>query len=69
MEIGLKIAQYLKDNGIKQRFLSEKTGIPESVISDICLGNRKRIDAVELFKICKALNVDMMTFMPDEVAL
>lgn len=65
MEIGLRIGQYLKDNGIKQAFLVEKTGISAQAISDICTGTRKGVDCIEYYKICQALKVDMMTFLKD----
>ena len=65
MEIGIKIGQYLKDRGIKQSFLVEKTGMTASAVSDICTGSRKTIDCIEYFKICRALEVDMLTFMTD----
>lgn len=65
MELGAKISEYLKENGIKQAFLVEKTGLTPSQISDICTGNRKTIGAVEYFLICQALNVDMLKFLSD----
>lgn len=64
--IGLRIGQYLKERGIKQAFLVEKTGLSASVISDICKGARKNIDCMDYFAICKALDVDLMTFLKDE---
>ena len=67
MEIGLKIGAYLKENGIKQTFLAQVTGLTVCAISDICTGKRKVIDAIEYYKICRALNVALDTFMPDEV--
>lgn len=62
--VGARIKDYLTRNGIKQSFLSEKTGLSNSIISDICLGNRK-IDCVEYYKICKALNVPLETFLEE----
>lgn len=63
--VGKKIKQYLTDNGIKQTFLAQKTGLSDMVISAICQGDRK-IDVIEYHKICKALNVGMDYFMDDE---
>ena len=65
MEIGVKIGTYLKDRGITQAFLVRETGMTASAISDICTGTRKGIDAIEYYKICKALGVDLMTFLAD----
>ena len=66
MEIGVKIGKYLKDRGITQSFLVRETGLTASAISDICSGSRKGIDCLEYYKICKALGVDLMTFIVDE---
>ena len=63
--IGLRIGQYLKENGIKQAYLVEKTGIPAYAISDICTGDRKSIDVLAYYKICKALGVDLRTFISE----
>lgn len=60
--IGNKIKEYLKENGIKQAFLVEKTGLSHSQISDICNNDRK-LDCVEYYKICKALGVPLNQFM------
>jgi transcriptional regulator with XRE-family HTH domain len=60
--LGANIKEYLAGNGIKQSFLVEKTGISSSKISDICTGRRKDISAVEYFKICNALGVNMEYF-------
>lgn len=62
--IGAKIKAYLVENGIKQTFLAEKTGLTDSVISDICTKGR-RIDCVEYYKICKALNVPLEKFLEE----
>lgn len=52
--LGLKIKAYMKEKGIKQTFLSEKTGIGLTAINAMLNGSR-RIEAAEYFKICKAL--------------
>lgn len=59
--IGSIIKEHLNENGIKQAFLVEKTGMSPSQISDICNHDRK-IDCIEYFRICKALNVDLDYF-------
>ena len=64
--IGMKIKQYLTEKGIKQTFLVEKTGMSSSVISDICTGRKKSIDTIAYYKICKALGVDLATFLKEE---
>lgn len=62
--IGTKIKDYLADNGIKQAFLAEKTGLSPSQVSDICIHDRK-IDCIEYYKICKALNLELDYFFRD----
>ena len=65
MGIGLRIGKYLKDRGITQSFLVRETGLTASAISDICSGTRKGIECLEYYKICKALGVDLMTFIAE----
>lgn len=62
--VGARIKNYLADNGIKQNFLAEKTGLSPNAISDICIHDRK-IDCVEYYKICKALNLPLEYFLTD----
>ena len=63
--VGKKIGQYLTENGIKQSFVAEKVGIAPSQMSDICKKGRG-IDCVLYYKICKALNVSLETFLEEE---
>jgi transcriptional regulator with XRE-family HTH domain len=63
--VGARIKEYLNQNGIKQSYLAEKVGLSNSQISDICNHDRK-IDCLEYYKICQALNVPFETFIPDE---
>lgn len=62
--IGAKIKEYLSENGIKQSFLAERTGLTPSQVSDICIHDRK-IDCIEYYKICRALNVELEYFLKD----
>lgn len=62
--LGKTIKQYLENNGIKQSFLCEQTGLSKDVISSICNGTRK-LEAYEYYKICRALNVDQEKFMAE----
>ena len=50
------IATYLKENGIKQTFLSEKTGLTKHCIS-FALNGKRKLSIDEYEKICIALNV------------
>lgn len=64
MRVYQKIKKYLEENGIKQKFLSDKTGIPENTLSMMLSGSRK-IDADELVKIVISLNLDANYFIKD----
>ena len=63
--VGQRIKQYLEDNGIKQGFVAAKVGIPHSQMSDI-LNNGRTINCVLYAKICRALNVSLETFIPED---
>ena len=62
MKIYQKISKYIVDNGIKQKFIAEKTGIPENVLS-MMLNGKRRIEADEFIEIILALNVDANFFI------
>jgi len=62
--VGARIKDYLNENGIKQKFLADKTGLTDSVISDICIHDRK-IEITEYHKICKALNLPLEYFLQE----
>lgn len=59
--IATNIKKYLKSKGIKQSFISEKTGIPLVTLNAALNGNRK-IQVDEYFSICDVLNVDLDFF-------
>jgi len=56
VRVGTRIRDYLKEKGIKQKFLSDKTGISQDMISAICRGVRK-VQCLEYYDICNALEV------------
>jgi len=62
--VGARIKAYLTENGIKQTFLAEKSGLTDHRISDIC-NKDCRIDCIEYFKICKALGVSLERFFDE----
>ena len=62
MKIYQKISLYINENGIKQRFISDKTWIPENILSMILNGKRK-MDADEFVEIILALGVDANFFI------
>lgn len=66
MDIGANIKAYLTSHGITQAFLVKSTGLSTGKVCDICTGRRKNIDVVAYYKICRALGVELTTFI-DEV--
>lgn len=51
-----EIARYIRENGIKQAFLCERTGLTKHSVS-AALHGRRKISVEEYAKICAALNV------------
>lgn len=56
MRVYEKIKKYMEDKGIKQTYVSEKTGIPENTLSMI-LNGKRNLGADEMVEIFKALEV------------
>lgn len=50
------LQDYIYEKGIKQKFISDKSGIDETVLSKILTGKRK-CEVNEYIAICKALKV------------
>jgi transcriptional regulator with XRE-family HTH domain len=65
MKIYQKISNYLSENGIKQKYISERTGIPENTLSMILNGKRK-MDADEFVEIVISLGTDANKFINKE---
>ena len=61
--IGAFLKNYMKENGIKQVFVSEKTGIRPQILGAMLNGQRK-VEATEFFKICEAMGAN-----PTELAV
>lgn len=62
MVVQSKVAQYLKEQGIKQSWLAQKTGLTDNMISGILNGTRK-MTADEFVRICKAIGKNPNDFM------
>ena len=65
MDIGKRIGDYLKDQGIKQAYVCERAGLTPTEMSYICTGRSKKVDAIDYYKICKALGLDLLFFLKD----
>ena len=62
------LREYVKANGIKQRFIAQATGLKEYHISDIFCG-RCKMSADEFVLICIALNKSPNDFVKSEKEL
>lgn len=62
MEVQTRLAQYIREYGIKQTVIASKTGMLNSKISDILNGKRK-LSADDFAKICKAIGKEPNDFM------
>lgn len=60
---GSDIKKYLIEKGIKQSYVSEKTGIPAPILNMMLNDNRK-IEANEYMRICDAIGVPLEQFKP-----
>lgn len=58
---GKEVAQYLNENGIKQKWLAEKLEVSESRLSGMLTG-KSPISAEMLYDICSILNVSSEVF-------
>lgn len=58
----VKLKRYIEQSGIKQKFISEKTSIPEPTLSLILNGKRK-CEVGEYASICNALGVEFELFV------
>ena len=58
---GQRISDYLKENGIKQKWLADRVGVTEAQMSN-CLNSKTTISAELLFQICSALGVSSEEF-------
>ncbi len=54
--ISKEIAKYIRDHGIKQKYICQKTGLTKYIISCAFRGKRK-LSVEEYQKICEALNL------------
>lgn len=65
---GSDIKGYLEKNGIKQSFVSERTGIPAPILN-MMLNNNRKIEANEYMKICDAIGVPLDYFKPSTISV
>lgn len=60
--IAESIAGYMRDHGIKQKYVCQKTGLSKYIISCAFHGKRK-LSVEEYKKICEALNLPYEYFL------
>lgn len=56
------IKELRREKGVTQEALAESLGMPQSYVSKYELGER-RLDLIETFEICRALNTDFVAFV------
>lgn len=56
---------YIKNKGIKQKFIAKEIGIEANKLSLSLIGKRK-LEVGEYAGICKVINAPMETFIKDE---
>lgn len=61
---GSSIKEYMKQNGIRQNFIAERTGISAPILN-LILNNKRGIDVNEYIKICEAIGVEFSKFIED----
>lgn len=61
MSINERLNVYVAENGIKQVYIAQKTGLTPDTVSKMLNGSRK-ILADEFLLICNALNIDPNIF-------
>lgn len=65
MNVAENIKNYMRESGIKQTAVSEKSGIAPPKLNLILNGNQ-RLTVTDYTKICKALSVPVETFIAKE---
>ena len=70
LTIGERLEDAIKKQGIKQKQLAEKTGLSESLISDLINGKDRKVNHEAIIKICKVLNISadyLLALSPPDV--
>lgn len=62
---GGKIRKYLQENGIKQTFIAQQIGIPNTSLNSMLL-EKQRISVEMYARICEVLGVPLTEFVGDE---
>ncbi len=58
----MELKRYIDTHGMKQKYISMKTGIPETKLS-LILNGKRRCEVGEYASICKVLGVDIKRFI------
>lgn len=65
MSVQDKVAQYITDNGIKQAFICQQTGISKNALSAM-LNSQRKMSVSEFEQICRALKARPGLFIDEE---
>ncbi|MNM97414.1 hypothetical protein D3C81_1099180 [compost metagenome] len=69
MAIRFTLGRLMKERGLEQKDIVEKTGISRNAVKALALDANNRIDFPTLDKLCRALNVvpgDLIEYIEDE---
>lgn len=61
--IRFRLKEVLFEKGMSQTELSQKSGVGESAISNICNNKNERVDLNTIYKLVKTLEIDFNTLM------
>ena len=64
--MGYRVKEIREKNGLSQEILSKKSGVSRTIISGLESGTIKETSTKTLFKIAKALNVNVSDIFFDE---
>lgn len=64
--MGYRVKEIREKNGLSQEMLSKKSGVSRTIISGLESGTIKETSTKTLFKIAKALNVNVSDIFFDE---
>lgn len=67
MKLAESINTYLIEQGIKKRYVAEKSGISENALN-LALNGKRRLLADEYVKICQTLNVPFSQFVTTDTS-
>lgn len=63
MKLNSKLALILKERGITQRTLAQKTGLSPTTVNKLCRNYFDRVDCNTVLQICKFLQIEDLNYL------